>query len=312
MAENKKMVKGKMRTVHKGKKGGKYYISKGKKVYFGSKRKRSESSGKREKKKPSQAGISRVVSRMTGLPFPFMTIDAARSGIGAVRGAGRFFMPGDSYRAGIGAGFSYLYPETARMMASGINMGRYDEPTYPDPRTGLPQNCAYAPDPRDCEARWCVRNPFSAWCMNQKKAFMYNNRRIENAGWTRQKALVRPRLKRLARRMRTKIDRRNAAAAAAEEARQLQYLNMAQDVFSRGAELGPAFAGLPHGQQVVILRSMLDELNPNQQRLFLDGLRSSSGSPVTPPRVPLSSSSSLFGKKKAKRNTKKKAKQTRK
>ena len=157
--------------------------------------------------------------------------------------------------------------------------------------------------------------------MNQKNAFMYNNRLIENAGWTRQKALVRPRLKTLARRMRTKIDRRNAAAAAAaaaaEEARQQRNFNMAQDVFSRGAELGPAFAGLPHGQQVAILRSMLDELNPNQQRLFLEGLSSSSDSPVYAGRVrrapvPLSSSSSLFGKKKAKRNTKKKSKQSRK
>ena len=43
MAENKKMVKGKMRTVHKGKKGGKYYISKGKKVYFGNTKRKRES-----------------------------------------------------------------------------------------------------------------------------------------------------------------------------------------------------------------------------------------------------------------------------
>ena len=35
MADKKKVIKGKVRTVHTGKKGGKYYVSKGKKVYFG-------------------------------------------------------------------------------------------------------------------------------------------------------------------------------------------------------------------------------------------------------------------------------------
>ena len=55
MADNKKVVNGKMRTVHTGKKGGKYYVSKGKKVYFGGavaskilKKKKK----KKEKKKP--------------------------------------------------------------------------------------------------------------------------------------------------------------------------------------------------------------------------------------------------------------------
>ena len=35
MVDNKKVINGKARTVHTGKKGGKYYVSKGKKVYFG-------------------------------------------------------------------------------------------------------------------------------------------------------------------------------------------------------------------------------------------------------------------------------------
>ena len=35
MSDNKKLINGKLRNVHIGKKGGKYYVSKGKKVYFG-------------------------------------------------------------------------------------------------------------------------------------------------------------------------------------------------------------------------------------------------------------------------------------
>tara|TARA_B100001094_G_C18013909_1_gene711533 strand:- start:28 stop:684 length:657 start_codon:yes stop_codon:yes gene_type:complete len=218
-----------------------------------------------------------------------------------------------------------MFPGYAHSMATGINMGRNDEPTYPDPQTGIPQRCARLPDNlrRECEASFCVRNPFTAFCLANKNQMVDERGNIiTNPVWARSRAMVmqsrRPQLKILARRMRTKIDQRNAAAAAAEaaaeEARQLQYFNMAQDVFSRGSDLGPAFARLPHGQQAAILRSMFDQLNPDQQDIMQTELYPPSGSPRSPPHVSLSPSpsSSLFGKKKAKRKTKKTSKQTRK
>ena len=269
MTDNKKLINGKMRNVHKGKKGGKYYISKGKKVYFGAKRKRSPSGSggggsggggsggdiivgsgsRRRRKKPNTRRGIRRIARMASGPIPYMMIDAGLLGARSMWNA----FPSGALTRAVGATSSRYFPNYTHRLATGINYGTPAEPTYNEPITGVAQRCALLPSPlrEACETDFCRRNSSHSFCLNR-------NRQAAQAAAADAMAI-----------------------AAAEESLQLQNLEMARDVFER--QSGP--------NQVAILNQLLNQL-PSDQRDNLVRLYNNS-----------------FGKKKAKQNTKKTSKQ---
>lgn len=241
MTDDKKVINGKMRTVHKGKKGGKYYISKGKKVYFGAKRKRSPSgsgggsggdvivgsgSRRRMKKPNNRRGISRI-ARMTAGPLPYMVMDAGLLGARTMWNA----LPTRALTRAVGATSAQYFPNYTHRLATGINYGTAAEPTYDEALTGVAQRCALLPrDLRQlCETNFCRRNPSHSFCLNR-------DRQAAEAAAADAMAL-----------------------AAAEESLQLRNLEMARNVFDR--QSGP--------NQVAILNQLLNELPPNQRENLL-------------------------------------------
>ena len=255
MVDNKKVINGKARTVHTGKKGGKYYVSKGKKVYFGAKRKRS-------------SGSSSDNKRNLNLPM-------------AILGRTMHVLPIQS----LGQAFTLGYTQA-------ITGPRAIDGTSCDQ---LPQEFR-----TDCKRQYCIRQPLSDWCLKRKidyrgfdsqgNLLVGDKRQVPMRGpfWQSQCDLVGPKLasnlQTLARKK--KFKRQYTAATNILP----QQLSDGTYRFNENHEFYRMFSSLPLAQQREILRRMGLARPPPDGRANVIS----------------------FGKKKAKQNTKKKAKQTRK
>ena len=245
MPENKKMVNGKVRNVHTGKKGGKYYMSKGKKVYFGAtKRQRSSGSSNRSDKKRPRSLYTAILGRtMQGLPI----------------------------NQSLGQGFMYGYTQATR-----------------GPRTIEGTSCDQIPKEfkEVCKRDYCIRNPLSDWCLQRKIDYRgVDGRQVPKRGpfWQSQCDKVEPMLA------------SNLQTLARKKIKERQYT---------------AANNILYNDNPIFYR-VFGSLAPAQQREFLLRMGVTNFSMQPPPPRPLNSISP-FGKKKAKRNTKKKTKQTRK
>jgi hypothetical protein len=167
MVDNKKMVNGKMRTVHKGTKGGKYYISKGKKVYFGNTKRStstpSSSSNTRKRKRtrrlsptncdppqPIQRGPGFIITLGDGI------IDAANL-VG--QGANNVL-----HITSGALGRTLQHVPYARTFATAATM----PPDGPRNQAGI--GCDMMGEFReDCIRNYCIREPLSRFCKKTKQ-----------------------------------------------------------------------------------------------------------------------------------------------
>ena len=304
--KHNKFGKHKKRTVYTGKKGGKYYISKGKKVYFGAKRKqRSDSPPKSSKKRRVAAAadsaeeelMERLVehlifnvretyrelnreptTRENALRFLATAVDAGVPGLMGltaylaqtrpVNVAGNMFLRGAGSAAvrSVGALRDTFFPR--------------DWPRALDGRL-----CKSMPRPHrtNCERDWCRINPNKKWCRDKAGK--------RGAG---SPEVIRAVLREVA----DEAARREDVARQEAANRQiLAFLPEARrDPQSVGEGMRRAIMSLPPNQRAIILRALFPPAEPAPGQLS-----------IIPP-------SPRFGKKKTlkKKSPKKKTKQTRK
>ena len=251
MVDKKKVINGKARTIHTGKKGGKYYVSNGKKVYFGSKRKRSSGSSS-DNKRNRNLPLAMIGRTLQGMPS-FLGL------------------------CGLGQGLTYGFTQA-------ITGPRAIDGTSCDQ---IPQEFR-----TDCKRDYCIRQPLSEWCLKRKKKdyIGLDMRQVPQRApfWQSQCDLVGPKLasklQTLARKK--KFKRQYTAATNILP----QQLSDGTYRFNENHEFYRMFSSLPVAQQRELLRRMGLARPPPDGRANVIS----------------------FGKKKAKQNTQKKAKQTRK
>jgi hypothetical protein len=246
MTEKKKMVNGKVRNVHTGKKGGKYYMSKGKKVYFGAlKRQRSSGSSNRSDKKRPRNLCTAILGRtMQALPIQ-----------------------------SLGQGFTLGYTQAIT-----------------GPRAINGTSCDQIPEEyrADCKRDYCIRDPLSEWCLKRKIDYRgVDGRQVPERGpfWQSQCDIVEPNLA------------SNLQTLARKKIFKRQYTAASNILYNDNPVFYKMFGSLAPAQQREILL-----------RMGVPTMADLQDPPPPGPPNPIS----RFGKKKAKRNTKKKTKQTRK
>tara|TARA_B100001094_G_scaffold174367_1_gene168610 strand:+ start:1345 stop:2091 length:747 start_codon:yes stop_codon:yes gene_type:complete len=248
MSDNKKLINGKMRNVHTGKKGGKYYVSKGKKVYFGApKRRRSSASSSSRENKRKKTGPKRSLRNLPSAIF------------------GRCMASMPTYFQSFPQSFITGYTQ-AIVGPRAIDGTACEQ---------LPQEYQAT-----CKKNYCIREPYSEWCLQKKRDYEESGVRKRNSFWQEQCDEVAPRFITLQNRMRGKIGRRTVQ----QKRNQRQ---VAAGIFNNPYFI-PTFNRLSPTQQRAILRSM--------------GVRTMAElqGPIRGPRVRVTP----FGKKKVKQTCK--------
>ena len=290
MPENKKMVNGKVRNVHTGKKGGKYYVSKGKKVYFGNtKRSRSipssSSNSNRQKRKRTKRSSPRIAQSATRMPPGANVIVNLGMGLtGVARCAGRGANSAVNFASAALGRTLQSYPY-ARSFATGITM------PVAGPRNQDGIGCEYMGEfKEDCQRNFCIREPQSRWCKETKQEL----NRITGGDMTRnlfmRRLLDGPRgqLNNQSGRPNKRVG--DVIVTTLQRAlRNKKFRNEQQEATRR---IMAYYNSLPAWRRDDFMNNMYNDRYQPQQ-------------PMNYPQL-------LFGKKKAKRNTKKKTKQTRK
>ena len=282
MVDNKKVINGKARTIHTGKKGGKYYVSKGKKVYFGNRiRSRSTQSSssnprprtRQRRSSPRISSPNRPISRGPGL---MISLGRGLAGVASSAAQGTnnvlHFTSGALGRTFRNVPYVRAFGNATTMPVNG-------------PRNQDGIGCEYMGEFReDCIRNYCIRDPQSRWCKETKNTGVEMTR---NLFMRRLLDGPRSQLNNQRRRPNKKVG--DVLVTTLQRTLRNRKLRKEQEEAAR--------------RFIAYYSSIPAEL----RGVYMD----STYGPLQPP-PPMNYPQLLFGKKKAKRNTKKKAKQTRK